>query len=76
MTGTRINWNKLTDYLVSRGVGSKLCGMAPRLDGFVSMCLNGEINLEEVDGRSLGVLVAGEVVARELEAIAGRMKIG
>lgn len=73
MTGARIDWNRLADYLVTRGVSSTLCSMA-RLDGFMIMCTNGEINLEEVDGRSLGVLIAGETVAGELEAIADKMK--
>ena len=75
MNEMRINWNKLTDYLVSRGVSSTICGIT-RLDGFMSMCLNGEINMEEIDGKSLGVLIAGEVIASELEVIAERMESG
>ena len=72
MAGTRIDRSKLADYLVKRGVAPQLCSMA-RLDGFMRMCLNGDINLEKIDGKSLGVLIGGECGAGELEVIAERV---
>ena len=75
MTETRINWDKVPEYLVSKGVNPIICGIT-RPKGFMSMCMKGEICLGEIDGRLIGVLIASEVIASELEVIAERMESG